>query len=243
MELFIIRHGQSANNALPNIRDREVDPPLTGLGERQAEMLAEYLARGETYDLAAANTGNTKVQLRQGFGITTLFTSPMYRSLQTVEPVGESLGLAPQIWTDIHEEGGMYLNHGGDEGLVGYPGRTRSEISSEFPRYHLPTGFNEAGWWNKGHEDPSSLLVRATKVSEQLREMAAKKDKEDRVAIITHGIFMNALLKALFGQISGGRMYYRHHNTAISRISMDGSDGGEVQYLNRIDHLTPELVS
>ncbi len=240
MDLFIIRHGQSANNDLPDIRDREVDPPLTNLGERQAGMLAEYLAAGATHDRITADTGNTRYQMRQGFGITSLFTSPMYRSLQTVQPISKSLGLEPKIWVDIHEEGGMYLNHGGDEGLVGYPGRTRSEILSEFPNYHLPTSFNDAGWWNKDHEDPSSLLARATKVAEQLHDIASN---EDRVAIITHGGFMNALLKALFGQISQDQMYYRHHNTAISRISMDASESAEVRYLNRIDHLSPELVS
>ena len=121
MDLFIIRHGQSANNSLPDIRDREVDPPLTDLGERQAELLAEHLASGETHDRITADTGNTRYQMREGYGITALFTSPMYRSLQTVQPIAKSLGLAPKIWVDIHEEGGMYLNHGGDEGLVGYP--------------------------------------------------------------------------------------------------------------------------
>jgi broad specificity phosphatase PhoE len=240
MELFIIRHGQSGNNALANLRDRSVDPPITDLGERQSEMLAAYVASGENQEMSREDTGNTKYQLRQGLGITTLFTSPMYRSLQTVQPVSRALGLAPQIWVDIHEEGGMYLNHGGDEGLVGYPGRTRSEILAQFPDYVLPTGFDETGWWNKDHEDPPSLLLRATKVSEQLWEMAKT---EDRVAMISHGGFMNALLKALFGQISQENMYYRHHNTAISRIYMDGNGRFEVLYLNRIAHLTPESIS
>jgi len=240
MELFIIRHGQSGNNALANLRDRSVDPPLTDLGERQAEQLAAYVASGENQEMSREDTGNTKYQLRQGLGITTLFTSPMYRSLQTVEPVSQALGLVPQIWVDIHEEGGMYRNHGGDEGLVGYPGRTRSEILAEFPYYVLPTDFKDAGWWNKAHEDPPSLLLRATKVSEQLWEMA---ETEDRVAMISHGGFMNALLKALFGQISQSHMYYRHHNTAISRIYMDGNGRFEVLYLNRVAHLTPESIS
>ena len=240
MELFIIRHGQSGNNALANIRDRSVDPPLTDLGERQAEMLGEYVARGENQDLSRETTGNTKYELRQGLGITSLFTSPMYRSLQTVQPVSRASGLAPRIWVDIHEGGGMFLNHGGDEGLVGYPGRTRSEILAEFPDYVLPTSFDETGWWNKDHEDPASLLVRATKVSEQLREMAKT---EDRVAIITHGAFMNALLNAIFGQISEGHMYYRHHNTAISRFYMDGDGRFEVLYLNSTVHLNPESIS
>lgn len=240
MELFIIRHGQSGNNALANIRDRSVDPPLTDLGERQAEMLGEYVARGENQELSRETTGNTKYELRHGLGITSLFTSPMYRSLQTVQPVSRASGLAPRIWVDIHEEGGMFLNHGGGEGLVGYPGRTRSEILAEFPDYVLPTSFDETGWWNKDHEDPASLLVRATKVSEQLREMAKT---EDRVAIITHGAFMNALLNAIFGQISEGHMYYRHHNTAISRFYMDGDGRFEVLYLNSTVHLNPESIS
>ena len=240
MELFIIRHGQSGNNALANIRDRSVDPPLTDLGERQAEMLGEYVARGENQELSRETTGNTKYELRHGLGITSLFTSPMYRSLQTVQPVSRASGLAPRIWVDIHEEGGMFLNHGGDEGLVGYPGRTRSEILAEFPDYVLPTSFDETGWWNKDHEDPASLLVRATKVSEQLREMAKT---EDRVAIITHGAFMNALLNAIFGQISEGHMYYRHHNSAISRFYMDGDGRFEVLYLNSTVHLNPEAIS
>ena len=240
MELFIIRHGQSGNNALANIRDRSVDPPLTDLGERQAEMLGEYVARGENQELSRETTGNTKYELRHGLGITSLFTSPMYRSLQTVQPVSRASGLAPRIWVDIHEEGGMFLNHGGDEGLVGYPGRTRSEILAEFPDYVLPTSFDETGWWNKDHEEPASLLVRATKVSEQLKEMAKT---EDRVAIITHGAFMNALLNAIFGQISEGHMYYRHHNTAISRFYMDGDGRFEVLYLNSTVHLNPESIS
>ncbi|PCI19259.1 MAG: hypothetical protein COB68_05575 [SAR202 cluster bacterium] len=240
MDLFIIRHGQSGNNALANIRDREVDPPLTDLGKRQAELLAEHLASGETHDRITADTGNTKYQLRQGFGITSLFTSAMYRSLQTVQPVAMALGMAPKIWVDIHEEGGMYLKHGGDEGLVGYPGRTRSEILSEFPDYQLPVDFDDDGWWNKGHEDAASVLVRAAKVAKQLHEMAPN---EDRVAIISHGGFMNALLTALFGQDPAGQMYYRHHNTAISRISMDGSEVQDVRYVNRINHLSPEQVS
>ena len=136
--------------------------------------------------------------------------------------------------------GGSIINLASIVGLVGYPGRTRSEILAEFPHYNLPSGISETGWWNRGHEDPSSLTTRAIRVSEQLHEMAAK---EERVALITHGGFMGALLKALFGQPPGGQILYRHHNTAISRIRIDAGERIEVRYLNRVDHLDPELVS
>ncbi|MBK8035238.1 MAG: histidine phosphatase family protein [Chloroflexi bacterium] len=49
LELYIIRHGQSTNNALPDDSQatRVNDAPLTDLGKRQAEALATYLARGQ----------------------------------------------------------------------------------------------------------------------------------------------------------------------------------------------------
>ena len=72
-----------------------------------------------------------------------------------------------------------------------------------------------------------------------VREIAG----EERVAMITHGGFMNALLNALFGNPLEAPIFYRHHNTAISRIRMGGSERIEVQHLNRVDHLDPELVS
>ena len=241
MELFIIRHGQSANNALADLRDREVDPPLTGLGKQQAQLLAEHLATGATDDwVFDPVSGTSNFRLRKGFGITALFCSPMYRSMQTAEPVGRALGLAPQVWIDIHEEGGMFLDHGGAEGRVGYPGRIRSEISAEFPSFPLPPGITEEGWWNQGHEDPPATAGRAIRVLGQLREMAGR---EERVAIITHGSIMDFLLKALLGQLPGEHIRYGHHNTAISRLSLIVGAPILVRFLNRVDHLAPELVS
>ena len=241
MELFIIRHGQSANNALADLRDREVDPPLTGLGKQQAQHLAEHLATGATHDWVTDSvSGTSKPRSRKGFGITALFCSPMYRSMQTAEPVGRALGLAPHVWIDIHEQGGMYLDHGGSEGLVGYPGRTRSEITAEFPTCQLPPGITEEGWWKQGFEDPPATAGRAIKLSEQLLGMAGR---EERVAIITHGGIMDFLLKALLGQLPSEHIRYGHHNTAISRLSLILGDPIMVRLLNRVDHLAPELVS
>ena len=241
MELFIIRHGQSANNALPDIRDREVDPPLTDLGRRQAHLLAEHLATGATHDwVTDPATGTAEPRLRKGFGITALFCSPMYRGMQTAEPVGRALGLAPQVWIDIHEQGGMYLDHGGAEGRVGYPGRTRSEISAEFPSFQLPPGITGNGWWSQGYEDAPATAGRAIRVAEQLRGMAGS---VERVAIVSHGGITDFLLKALLGQLPGEHIRYTHHNTAVSRLSLRLGASIVVRFLNRVDHLTLEMLS
>ena len=241
MELFIIRHGQSAHNAPTDTRDLEVDPPLTGLGKQQAKLLAEHLATGASHDwVGNPASGAAVLHLRGGFGITSLFCSPMYRSMQTAEPVGRALGLSPQVWIDIHELGGMYFDNGGAEGIVGYPGRTRPEISAEFPNFQLPPGITVNGWWNQGYEDPTAAAGRVKKVAEQLLGMA---ESEERVAIISHGGIMGFLLKALLGQLPGEHIIYNHQHTGISRLSLWPDAQNVAAFLNKVDHLSPELVS
>ena len=218
-----------------------VDPPLTELGQWQAEILAQHLATGAIQDFVpGAAPDSTRAIERKGYGITSLYCSPMLRSLQTVKPVKETLGLVPQVWGDIHERGGMFLEHGEDLVSVGYPGMTRPEILAEYPDYQLPPGITEEGWWNRDREDPPTAGGRAIRVVEDLVAMS---ETEDRVAIISHGTFMNILFKALLDQLPGNHIYYRHNNTGISRISIQRGTTIQVRWLNRLDHLPSDMVS
>ncbi len=218
-----------------------MDPPITELGQQQAEILAQHLATGSTQDLFPGAVSDTaRARERRGYGITSLFCSPMLRSLQTTQPVKEALGLIPKVWIDIHERGGMYLDHGEGRGSVGYPGMTRSEILAKYPDYRLPPGITEEGWWNRDREDHPTASGRAIRVAEDLIAMS---DAEDRVAIISHGTFINILFKALLDQLPGNHVYYRHNNTGISRISIQKGSMTEVLWLNRLDHLPSDMVS
>ena len=74
MELYLIRHGQSTNNAgLPHI----ADPPLSNLGKQQAYYAGKALQRE---------------------GISRVYCSPMLRALQTAEIIGGMLSRAPHIY-------------------------------------------------------------------------------------------------------------------------------------------------
>lgn len=242
MELYIIRHGQSTNNTLTNHRERVMDPPLTELGWRQAEIVARHLAEGVNLEQQrGVSEEDTHVRTRQGYGITRLYCSAMHRALQTAQPIGRALGLVSEVWVDIHEHGGIYLDYGNEKGIVGYPGRTRSEILSEFPDYILPDEITENGWWNNGHEDWSSCLGRGIKVANALRRRAA--NGEQHIAIVSHGGFIDALLKALLNQLPGRHVFYHHYNTAITRVDFRSDGRLDIRYLNRVDHLPPELVS
>jgi 2,3-bisphosphoglycerate-dependent phosphoglycerate mutase len=241
MELYIIRHAQSTNNALGDPQDRDRDPPLTEIGERQASILARHLAAGiELAPRAAATNGHDQ----RGYSFTHLHCSPMWRSLQTAHPVAQALGLTPEVWTDIHEQGGIYLDHGDGRGPIGYSGKTRQEIQAIFRHFVLPPDITDRGWWNRDHEDWPTCHQRANRVAEKLRRFAADDERGDqRVAIVSHGGFVDALLKALFGQLPDRQIFYYHYNTAISRVDFRPSGRLDVRYLNRVDHLPPELIT
>ena len=46
MDLFLIRHGESTNNALADVSQRVADPELTAKGRVQAERVACISIRG-----------------------------------------------------------------------------------------------------------------------------------------------------------------------------------------------------
>lgn len=234
MQLYIIRHAQSTNNALAEERNRVCDPALTELGERQAEILARHLASG--IELEPSHNGRTQV----GYGITRLYCSPMWRALQTAAPVGRALGLTPEVRTDIHEYGGIYLDHGDGRGPMGYSGKTCHEILAAFPGYVLPDDISEQGWWNRNYEDWPACHQRAIRVAEVLRDWAGS---DERIGIISHGGFVDALLKALFNQLPERSHFYYHYNTAISRVDFRSDGRLDICYLNRVDHMPPELVT
>lgn len=234
MILYLIRHGQSSNNLLAQqllggtgpysfetyMKQRVAEPPLTELGEKQADRLGAYV---------------------QGKAITRLYCSPMLRTMQTIRPVADSLGCQPSVWIDLHEHGGIFLRPGSDAEAVGFPGLNRAEMSSMFPGYGLD-GIGENGWWHGAEEDRASCHARAVRVAEELYRMAKELDGEEGIAAVSHGTFMDSLLKALFGRLPGNEFYISHNNTGITRVDFspsktDGSISTTVRYTNRADHL------
>ena len=238
MELYIIRHAQSSNNALADERERVCDPHLTELGQQQAELLAAHLAAGP--DLHPILPWLTSPSANgHGYGITRLYTSPMRRCLQTTRPIARTLGLTPEVWVDIHEHGGIWLDHGDEVGRRGYPGITRSQLSTEFPGYKAPDRVSETGWWQGAYEDVTAAAARAERVAETLRGWGTR---DDKIALISHGAFGSLLLAALLGE-SSQPVFYHLDNTSISLIRFRHVNEISVRYLNRLTHLSPEMIT
>jgi broad specificity phosphatase PhoE len=227
MELFLIRHGQSTNNALTDWTRRVEDPLLTSSGERQAQHTALHLAAGLHLHPSARDARRPVLDR--------LYCSPMIRAMQTADAISRAVDVTPEVWVDIHEVGGIYLDHG--DRKVGYPGRTRRELEQWFPRCVLTDELTEDGWWNRDFEEAHVGHARAANVAAMLRERAGD---DARVGLVSHGDFLSALLEALGGRPPNSGIYYEHRNTGITCVDLT-PQGARVRYLNRVDHLPEEL--
>ena len=232
MDIFIIRHGQSYNNALEDVSDRLPDPPLTEKGARQAERVALHLSSGG-HLLETERASNGRPFLDE------LHCSAMIRALETARPIGEAIRVSTHVWVDIHEVGGLFLDHGdGEGGIESFPGKTRRQIEDEFEGF-VPEGVGEDGWWRGGQEAEQAGRGRAIGVAEKLM---ARAEEDVRIGLVSHGDFISGLLKALGDHLPSRGLWYDHHNTAVTRLRLS-SGRLVVNYMNRVDHLTDDLLS
>lgn len=247
MQLFIIRHGESANNALgvgdisydDYMAQRTIDPPLTQIGKRQARLAADHLAADNHPE---SRNGTPLASTRAGYGIQTLYCSAMLRALQTAQPIGEALGLRPEVWVEIHEHGGLFHGNPRRDEVASAGGLAESAIAAQFPGYVIPHGVTDEGWWRGGYEDIAQCEIRAEQVALDLRALA-QADANSVIAMVTHGTFIDRLLKALLN-VGGVRdFFFFHYNTAITRVDFVSEERLVMRYTNRTQHLPAELIT
>ncbi len=246
MEIHIIRHGQSANNAMmENPGTRVEDPELTETGWEQARHTAAFLANGSNLeDLVRRPIHAPERRQPHPYQFTHLYTSPMHRTLQTTQPIAQKLGLRPEVWVDLHEHGGIYLERDGV--VMGFGGLTRAQMQEHFPDYMLPATITEAGWWNvdSGQENIAGAYARAITVALALKERATRPEhKHDRIILVAHGTFIDCLLKAFVGAAPREGYYHWLYNASLTRLDIIDSGAIIMRYTNRVHHLPPELVT
>jgi 2,3-bisphosphoglycerate-dependent phosphoglycerate mutase len=240
MQFYFIRHGQSANNALweqtGSSNGRSYDPVLTGIGQRQAALVGQFLRQG---DPKAPVRGHDP-QNTAGFGITHLYCSLMVRAVATGHIIAEELGLPVHAWEDLHEEGGLYLDDEETGAQMGQAGNNRAFFEARYPQLVLPDSMGETGWWNRPYEEIHQRPERAQRFLRELR--ARHGNTEDRVAMVSHGGFYNLFLSALLDLPDPGRSWFMLNNAAITRIDFV-PDYEAIMYMNRADFLPHDLIT
>lgn len=244
--LYLIRHAQSANNVIWDGSDfhaeRDSDPEITETGHAQARILAEHLAHPES----EPRQHPFKPSETRHHGLTHVYCSLMTRSILTGEYIARACGLPLEALPDIFEKHGIY-EFDEAKALRGLPGRDRAYFSERFPELKLPENFNDAGWWSRPAEDVPAFLERMRAVVDRVKLRLQGSD--EHVALVVHGDFLDQFVNQLMGVDRHPHNYGNHwvanwtfHNTSISRVDfVDGAHN--VVYLNKIDHLPPELVT
>ncbi|HQZ23378.1 MAG TPA: histidine phosphatase family protein, partial [Thermoflexales bacterium] len=233
MQLYFIRHAQSANNLLFDLTgswsNRVEDPELTELGVKQAERVAAHLA--ETREIEPVQKWDPHNV--RGFFITHLYVSPQVRASHTGDLVGKALNIKPVLWDEIHECGGIYLEN--EDGLPqGKPGQNRAFFEGRFPSFQLPHTLGDGGWWDgRPPEERAECRARAQRVWQTL--IARHGHTRDRVALVSHGDFWGRLAFVMLGMDPDKDAWLGMGNTAIARVDyMEHDEEVVLVYMNRL---------
>ena len=247
MQLYIIRHAQSKNNELYTNQQtwdgRSPDPLLSEAGQKQATVLASFLALSNP----GLEADDRDLHNRRGFGITHLYTSLLQRALLTALAISEAIEIPAVAWIDIHEWGGYYKIVEEFDERVGLPGPNRAFFEENYPSVVLPDALGAEGWWNRPYEPRELAIYRARLFWSEL--MSRHGQSDDRVAIVTHGGFFQTLMNLILGysrlnQVGDKekRVWFSVNNASITRLEVR-EDRIVLVYLNRLDHLPAELIT
>jgi len=188
--LYLVRHGESANNALPDLQ-RVADPDLTELGQKQAQNLATYYSEFGQIDHVLA--------------------SPFRRTLQTTRPLLTVRNSRATIWTDIYEVGGCFSGYEFSKS-IGEPGMTNVQIGHEFPEFDIPDDIDENGWYKSRSPESWEMAIERARI--QAKKIRDNFEGRDNVVFcFIHADFKQLLLQQLVPQQK------EYHGSGIPNLS------------------------
>ncbi|MGB7325094.1 MAG: histidine phosphatase family protein [Rubripirellula sp.] len=222
MQLYLIRHAESENNARAAYL-RVEDPGITAVGRLQCQHLASWI---------------------KTLSIDQLITSPFLRTLQTTRYVTDVNRADVQVWHDVFERGGCFRGHGPDatEGGIGL-GRTDvvRHVVADANRCVVDPTIEETGWWGgKRRETDDEARARAGKVVQ--RFVAAFGNSGQTVVAIIHADFKRALLAQMLDTSADPSIFGALRNTGISKLDFDG-DRWSLDWFNSVTHLPHKLIT
>ncbi len=250
MQLVLVRHGQSSNNAnfiaelarhraaaitepggariaeeLVGYQNRVPDPELTDLGVRQAQALGKALAGG-----------------RLPFSPTHLYASPMTRAVATARPLSEVSGLPILLQPDAYEVGGTQEVESATGARSAVPGASLEALQAAGGNVLAPTDlFAGPGEpWPGGFEhDLEEALPRARRM---LSSLLLAHRVDDVVVVVVHQFFAQFVFAAALSWNTPPWRRFRLDNAAHASLRLEQGEA-LAEWVNRVDHLDPADVT
>ena len=201
--LYLVRHGETDFNLQGIVQGRGVNTSLNETGRQQAAALATRFAQVE---------------------IDIIFSSPLFRAVQTAEHVSRAKG-GMLICTDDNLE---------EMSWGVFEGQERSD--------HVSAAFAEMRErWHQGDHDfapeRGESLTQVQSRGVQAVHNILNQHAGKRILVLTHGRFLRILLASLLTEYGIPRMEeLEHTNTGVNFLVHDGSRF-EAKSLNCTSHL------
>src|SRR5918999_5392478 len=156
MRLYLVRHAQSeANAGLPGASR---DCSLTDLGRRQAQAVAQRLARHR---------------------IDRVLASPYVRTLETAEAIRQATGAPASVFPLLHEHQVRPFE------VDDWPLLSRAALGERYPAFALPPDFAFDPRWHDAPETEAGVLRRAGQVVMELwHTYAAAPDGDQQARLV-----------------------------------------------------------
>ena len=220
MQLYLIRHAESENNAKP-LHRRVEDPSLTAVGRLQAKHLGDWVKTAK---------------------IDTLICSPVRRALQTTRFIADAKEQHVHVWADCFEEGGIYPGYGPDA-MEGGTGLSRAQVIAHVgdeTNTTLDETITDSGWYGRDRETPDEAIARATTVIQRFLTTFGTTDRS--VAAVIHADFKRKLLdQMLNGSVDASRLGSLR-NAGITKVNYIGGRW-ELDWFNSVSHLPAKLIT
>jgi len=198
--LYLVRHGATQLSAEDRFAG-SIDPELSETGIYQAQRLAERLADD---------------------AITTVYCSPMVRTIQTATILAKPHGIVP-----IQRDGLREINHGHWEG------RLRGEVEQQFPEEYASWEEDPFTFAPQGGEAGVNVIARALPV---IREIVVNHPGEN-VIVVSHKATLRLLISSLLGfDARGYRDRLDQSPAALNVVDLKDPVRARLMLFNDVSH-------
>jgi probable phosphoglycerate mutase len=222
MTLYVVRHGESAENVGESRND---DSALTERGREQARRTAEWLTEGTSSDDVPTDVWPLP---SDHFRPSVVYASPALRAIETARPIAAACGAPLVIQPDLCESGLLY----------DAPGLSAAEVREIVPEAILPEDFPEERGWAADFdgESKADLVARCERIASTMT--ALHPVGSGTIAMVSHAHFSGFFIGRLFGipaeSLSQNRI--RLANCGVSRIDF-ATKYKVMRYANASFHL------
>ena len=213
LELYIIRHAQSAGNTEPSPGGKRDyppdDPPLTARGLIEAALVADRMAHGR---------------------LDAVISSPLERAVNTAHEIAKrQSSLHVEILPDLMET----------DTAPGVTGCTAEILRAKYP-LSLPC-LDEptpaGGTLAAVQEDFDAVSARAARC---VNYVCSRFHSGERVALVTHGGFFGYILRCALGMPREELFRWSVNNSSVTKIKFYSDGTRKLSYSNDTSHLYSE---